>query len=155
MNPNNETSPDELLDTFGGRSLKKIVLFTVVVHAVILLGTSIPFLFGKAFGMGSGDLSEEDRVKAAVREANITLRKIADEHGIEPQELSSSLSGGVPKAPPAESGDAPEPEPAPGPADDPDAADEPKSAIEEELEKVEEGPEVPPVPEEEEVDLFR
>ncbi|MCH7224676.1 hypothetical protein [Haloferula sp. A504] len=152
MNPNNETSPDELLDTFEGRSLKKILLFTIVVHAVILLGSSVPFLFGKAFGMGTSDLSEEERVKAAVREANITLRKIADEHGIEPQELSSSIAGGIPKAPPAEPNESPATEPAAEPADDPD---EPKSAIEEELKKVEEGPEVPPIPEEEEVDLFR
>ena len=152
MNPTNETSPDELLDTFKGRGLKTIVLFTIVVHAVILLGSSIPFLFGKAFGKDTGGLSEEERVKAAVKEANVTLRRIADEHGIKPQDLSSSLAGGVPRAPAAEPEDAPASEADPEPTEEPE---EPKSAIEEEIEKVEEGPEVPPIPEEEEVDLFR
>ena len=44
MDPTHETTPDELLDTFRGRSLKSIVLFTLAVHAVILLGTGMPTL---------------------------------------------------------------------------------------------------------------
>ena len=152
MNPTNETSPDELLDTFQGRGLKTGVLFTVIVHVVIVLGTSVPFLWGKIAGGSSAELSEDERVKAAVKEATVSLRKIADEHGIKPQDLSSSLSGGVPKAPPAEPAESDESDTPAAPAEEPD---EPKSAIEEEIEKVEKVPEVPPIPEEEEVDLFR
>jgi NhaP-type Na+/H+ or K+/H+ antiporter len=40
-----DTTPDELMEHFQGRSLKSIILFTVVVHAIVLLGTSVPWLW--------------------------------------------------------------------------------------------------------------
>ena len=153
MNPTDETSPDELLDTFKGRGLKTIVVFTVVVHAVILLGTSVPFLWKTVTGGDKSELSEEERVQAAVKDATVTLRQIADEHGIKPQDLSSQLAGGPAKASPAKPKATPEPEAATPESDGQPA--EPKPAIQEEMEKVEEGPAVPPIPEDEEEDLFR
>lgn len=152
MDPTHETNPDELLDTFEGRGLKPIILFTVAVHAVVLLGTSAPFLLEKITGGNTSEASEEERVQAAVKDATASLRKIADEHGIKPQDLGSQLAGGVPTAPTSEPEETPD---ATVPSDSTEQPEEPKSAIEEELEKVEEGPEVPPIPEDEEVDLFR
>ena len=157
MDKTNETSPDELLDTFRGRGLKSILIFTVVIHVVILLGTSIPFLWKRIAGEDTSELSEEERTQLAVKEATVSLRKIAETYKIRPQDLSNQLAGGRPKAttpkPAATDGDDPSPE-SETPASEGDPED-PKSAIEEEIEKVEDGPEVPPIPEEEDVDLFR
>lgn len=162
MEQTNETSPDALLDTFRGRGLKKILIFTVVIHIVVLIGGSVPFLWKKIAGEDTSGLSEEERTQVAVKEATASLRKIAEQHGIRPQDLSSQLSGGRPKAPAAApEADKPgwpggeEQPPAPGEGEGEEGEDGPKSAIEEEIEKVEDGPEVPPIPEEEEVDLFR
>jgi hypothetical protein len=154
MNAHDDTSPDDLLDTFKGRGLKPIIFFTLLVHAVVLLGSSVPFLLSR---FGNGDttgMSEEERVQAAVKEATASLRKIAEEHGVPPQDLSNSLAGKAAGTPtPAAPADEP-PSPGPAPTGDPEPEPE-KSAIEKELEKTEEGPAVPPIPEDEEVDLFR
>jgi hypothetical protein len=119
---------------------------------VVIVGFSIPFLWKTLVGGDTGELTEDQRLQAAVKEANASLRRIADQHGVQPQELSSAFSGGARKPAPAPAGETPDPTPPTG--GDP-AGEEPKSAIEKEIEKVEEGPEVPPIPAEEEVDLFR
>lgn len=154
MDPTHETTPDELLDTFRGRSLKSIILFTLAVHAVILLGTSVPFLW-KTIAGPSSELTEEQRVQAAVKEATDSLRQIAERHGIPPQDLSSQFAGGsrAAAAPETTSPEATVPETA-TPDGNVTPDDEPKSAIEEEIEQVAPGPEVPPITEEE-VDLFK
>ena len=46
-----ETTPDELMEDFRGRSLKTIIVFTIAIHAVVLLGTSVPFLVKSVMGM--------------------------------------------------------------------------------------------------------
>lgn len=158
MDPAHETTPDELLDTFRGRSLKSIILFTLAVHAVVLLGTSVPFLW-KTFAGPSGGLTEEQRVQAAVKEATASLRKIAERHGIPPQELGSQFAGGgrAPAATPTSPETAPEtttPDETATPGETATPVDEPKSAIEQEIEQVAPGPEVPPI-QDEEVDLFK
>jgi len=154
MEHREETSPDQLLDTFRGRSLRSIIVFTVIVHAVVLLGASIPFLWRAAAGDRSKP-SEEERVTLAVKEAPSSLRDIANAHGLRPQDLASRLDGSAPRAP----RDKPAQEVAETPEGRPEgattgAAAPPKSEIEKEIEKVEEGPTVPPVGEEE-VDLFK
>lgn len=161
-----ETTPDELLGSFKGRSLKSIIVFTVAVHAVILIGTSIPSLLGGMVKEDLSDMTEDERISAAVgkakdalkvideerdRKANATLAEIAENYGLEPQALGDQL-----EAPQVKETATPEPEPeASDPVDSETPGDtEPKSAIEQEIEKVEKGPAVPPVEEEEE-DLFK
>lgn len=147
MTAKNETTPDELMESFKGRSLKSNVVFSVVVHAILLVGTSLPFLWKTVAGEDTSKMSEEERIKAAVREATASLRKIAEEHRVKPQDLSSQFAGG-PRAPKP---------PAPGAAPPTGATPEPKepeNAIEGEINKVEVGPTVPPVEDEEE-DLFK
>lgn len=161
MEQREETTPDQLLDIFQSRSLTKLITFTIVVHVVLLLATSMPFIWKSVAGRDTSSLSEEERVKVAVGEATSSLRKIAEAHGLSVQDLSSQFAGGpspasqpqeVPKAtdptePPKTEGDKPAPyggQPAP---------DKPASEIEKEIGKVKEGPAVPPVDEEE--DLFK
>ena len=155
MDTNHETTPDQLLDTFRGRGLKSIILFTIAVHVVILLATSAPYLWRSVAGRDTGNLSEEERVGLAMKEATSSLRKIAEAHGVSPDELASRLDGGGPGAP----RDEPVPPQQDGPGDPvpeapPAGPETPKSEIEKEIEQAKEGPTTPPV-EEEEVDLFR
>ena len=137
-----QTTPDELMESFKGRSLKSIVVFTVIVHAVILVGTSIPFLWKAVAGEDTSRLSEEERIEAAVREATVSLREIAEEHGLKAQDLSNQFAGGRAKAPKTTAPTPTTTEP-----------DKPENEIEKEINKVEVGPSVPPVEEEE--DLFK
>jgi hypothetical protein len=150
-NQKEEITPDELLESFRGRSMKSIIIFSVVVHAVLLLGTSLPYLYQSVAGADTAGLSEQERIDKAFQEASASLRKIADQHGLKPQDLSSRLADGRPKATAAlTTADAAEP--AATPAAVPEA-DKPLSTIEKEIGKVEEGPTLPPVEEEE--DLFK
>lgn len=152
MEQPNKTNPDDLMHRFRGRNLKSIIIFTVVVHIVVIGGTSIPFMIRSLTGPNTDKMTEEERIELAVKEARTSLQKIAEEHGIRPQKLSDQFKGAARPATEPET-DAEEP------AEEPDANPEvtgeeeaPKSEIEKELEKVETGPSLPPV--EEAVDLF-
>ena len=138
MEPTKPIKPEELMGHFEGRSLKSIIIFTVVIHAVIILGTSVPFLIESFTGPDTEKLSEEERTQLAVKEATTHLRKIAEEHGIRPQELSEQIGGSRPRA--AEAA-----EPQEVAAEISPEPETPKSEYEKNLEKVEEGPTVPPV----------
>ncbi len=160
-NPTNEKSPDDLMRHFHGRSLKGIIIFTVLLHAVVLLGSSVPYLWN-TFGKGTADLSEEERFKLAAKEADAALRTIAEQHGIKPQDLGERLAGGAPKATapaPKPTADPATPTPA-NPVTTPEASPTPggqpattPSAIEKEIQKVEPGPTVPGMKDDD--DLFK
>jgi hypothetical protein len=169
MNPSpvNATSPADLLSNFHGRSLKSIILFTLVVHAVLLLGTGGPYLWRSLFGPDSSKMSESERMDLAFKEASASMRRIAEEHGLKPQDLGNRFSNPVaapapapaavtatPAAPAAaetkvDTAPAPAPEAATTTPPEPEA---PKSAIEQELKKAVPGPAVPAIEDE---DLFK
>ena len=147
-----ETTPDQLMKHFQGSSLKSIIVFTVVVHIVLISGFSFPFLYKTFVGGNTEEMSEKDRIDAAMREATVALREIAEEYDLKPQDLSSQLAGNAPRAPKA----AKEPKAESPPKASPDAAtpENPKSAIEQEISKKATGPTLPkPVDDEE--DLFK
>lgn len=137
-----ETTPAELLEIFRGSSLKSIVIFTVAVHLVVLLATSGSYLAKRS--ADNSKKSDKDRMESAVEEANVSLRTIAEKHGLKPQDLSNRFKDGPPKA---------VPEPAETPKEvKPIEPEKPKSAIEKEIEKVAPGPTLPNVKDE---DLFK
>lgn len=161
--PTEELTPDDLLSDFRSSSLPSIVIFTIAIHAVLLLGTSIPFLWRTIAGPDTSALTEEQRTEKAMKEATESLRKIAKEHGLKPQELSDQLgsagSGSAPAgADPA--GEVDEPETPVEPGDPvtsgtgPSPPGEPKTGIEKELEEKATGPSLPPVPGDDD-DLFK
>lgn len=140
-----KTTPDELMESFQGKSLKSIIVFTLIVHAILLLGTSIPFLIEKVSGKNTSRMSEDERIQLAVKEATQSLRDIADEHGLNVQDISNQFAGGTRKSK--------TPVKNPAKTDEPTGEPEkPKSAIEKELDVKAKGPDVPPV---EDDDLFK
>ena len=157
-NPNKQdVTPDDLLNDFRGRSIFPILILTVVVHAVLFVGTSVPWLMAKFNGGVNKGASEEVRMKDAVREATSSLREIADKHGIHPEELSSQFTKGSKPASRPVTKQSAETKPAPD-TDTPTSTtptDEPKSSIEKELEVEAKGPAVPAIPQETEEDLFK
>lgn len=132
------------MEPFQGRSLKSIIVFTVIVHLVVVVGASVPYLMRSVSGGEKVEGSEKERVEVAVREATASIREIAEKHGLKPQDLGEQFAGGAPKAPVEE---APAKEEAPEP-------EEPKSAIEKELDVKEAVPELPSLGDEKE-DLFK
>ena len=73
-------STGDLLRDFRGRGLMWPLLLTVLVHAALILATSVPYL-RTALGGGKADLTEEQRLDAAVKQATASLQEIAKEHG--------------------------------------------------------------------------
>ena len=146
-----ETTPDQLMKHFQGSSLKTIIIFTLIVHFVILAGSSFPFLYKTIFGDNTSKMSEKDKMELAVKEAMTAVKDIADKYELKPQDLSSRLAGGAPKAPKTTKKDATPKPPQGDPAADPD---ETKSPYEKELKKKATGPSLPK-PEDDEDDLFK
>ena len=152
---NNDVTPDDLMSDFRGKGLVPIIIFTVFVHGVLLLGSSVPWLLDTIGGGVDKDIAEEERMKDAVREATGSLRDIAEKYGIHPEELSSQFTKGAKPAPAI----AKEPTPTEPPANTATTlappTNEPQSSIEKELNVEAKGPAVPAIPEEKEEDLFK
>lgn len=141
-NDNDEVTPDALMGHFKGKGVVSILIFTVVVHVVLIIGTSVPYLGRSLFGADNSKISEEERIKSAVEDATAALRKIADKHDLNPQDISSQFGGGSRTAKAAAA-------PAAAPDDKKltgDAEKDPereKSEYEKNLEKKVDGPKVP------------
>jgi hypothetical protein len=155
---NNDVTPDDLLSDFRGKGIFPILVFTVFVHTVVLLGSSVPWMMETFLGSVDKDATEEERMKGAVQEATGSLRDIAEKYGLHPEELSSQFTRKEKPSPATakvqDNGDAPSdgtPDQS-APSTDPE---EPKSAIEKELEVKATGPALPAIPKEEEEDLFK
>lgn len=144
------------MEAFHGRSFKSVILFTLIVHVVVLGGTSVPYFMKSASGKSDSKLTEKERTEIAAREATSALRDIATKHGLKPQDLSTRIAGGAAPAAPKKEEPAPAEEPV-TPAPDEAEAEKPKTAIEEQLDLKKDGPTVPPVPTEEATDddLFK
>lgn len=152
-----EITPDQLLETFHGRSMKNIIIFTVVVHVVGMVATSGSYLWNMVAGADSSKLGEKERMELATKEATSSLREIASKHGLKAEDLSSRFAGSASPAPASEeSPGAVAEKPKEGtPAANPEAAPEkPKSAIEKEINTKEAGPALPSIEDEKE-DLFK
>lgn len=147
-----EVTPDSLMQHFRGRGLKAIIMFTVVVHVVVLGGSSIPFLWKSVFGPDTASMDKEERLEHAMREATASLRDIAKEYDLRPQEISDQFTPGgarTGKAGKAAANDKAQSETpettetesrkTPASAD----SDESKSAMEKKLEETKKGPDMP------------
>ncbi len=166
MTTPSQTTPDDLLDSFKGQKMKSIVLVTVIAHALIIGGTSIPYVLKSFTGNKDSKLSDEERMDLANREATAALRDIATKYGVKPQDLSSRIAGAA--GPAAPSTTTPKDSPKAPPTDTTAPAvntptsvvtepEKPQSVIEQNIEKKQEGPKVPaiPVEEAEDEDLFK
>lgn len=155
--PREETTPDQLLDTFRGSSLKAIIVFTIIVHIVVVLGSSVPYLMKTFAGGDTSKLSEQERLDIAAKEAASAMREIATKHGISPEDLGNrfaprttipaakeTTSKSEDAAPEATTPEATNPEEAPGP----------ESAVEKQINIKQDGPAVPTLDTEKE-DLFK
>ena len=135
-----EVTPDALMENFKGKGVMAIVVFTVIVHLVLIIGTSVTYLWKKVGGEKTSEMTEEQRMDSAIEDATEALREIAEEHGLHPNDLSSKLGGGSRTVA----------SPATEPADDTSAAvaddaepEREKSEYEKKLETAAEGPKVP------------
>jgi len=155
---NNDLHPDDLMQDFRSKGILRIIIFTFVIHGVVLLGSSVPWMYDSLFSSVDENASEEERIKEAVREATGSLKDIAEKYGIHPEELSSQFSkkdkkGSAPvtsqeRTTGSTSGNTDQ-------SQSKDDEDKPKSSIQKELEIKAKGPELPSIPKEKEEDLFK
>lgn len=138
---NSDVTPESLMDNFKGPKLVALAILTVVVHIVLIFGTSFPYILGKF--KDTSEMPKEEKIKLAVEEATIELREIAEKYELNPQEISDQFASGGSRTKKAvedaDEGDAPAEKPD-EPAEDPE---KPKSAIEMKIEEKKEGPKVP------------
>ena len=140
-------SPDELLGHFKGRKVITVILVALVLHAVVIFGTSYSFLKNQVFGPDTTEMSKEEKLKVAVAEATSALGDIAERHNISVDELIAKFATtGSRSSKISEEGSSETKETAPpaGAVDESPAAeaDEEKSAIEKNLATPKEGPDI-------------
>lgn len=88
------TSPDSLMKSFQGRGLLGIILLTVVVHIVVIFGTSVSYIRREFFGPDTSRMSKEDRVKLAIGEATSALGEIAERNNLTLEDITSKFASG-------------------------------------------------------------
>jgi hypothetical protein len=93
-----DVTPESLMEYFHGPGLVKMLLVTVIFHAVLILGTSVSYLKTSVLGEDVSKLTKEQRVEKAVADATTSLRKIAAANGVNPQDISDKMGGGAARA---------------------------------------------------------
>jgi hypothetical protein len=147
----NDATPDDLMSSFKGRSVKSIVVFTIIAHVIIVFGTSVPYFIGLVGAKKVSEANEEERMKMAVKEATASLRAIAEQHGLNAKDVTDQFAANKPKDSEASPK---EPEKKQEPVATEPTPVKPKSEIEKELDVKENGPDLPPIPESDE-NLFK
>jgi hypothetical protein len=138
-----DATPESLMDNFKGPTLMKIVVITLVVHVVVLVGSSGTFLWKQV--VGDSKLSKEEKIKLAVDDATKSLQKIATKHDLTPQDITSQFGGSRRAPKPVEVADPVTPTAEP---------ERERSSYETNLETSAKGPEMPGAGEAEEEDIF-
>jgi hypothetical protein len=153
-----QVSPDSLMGDFKGSGVMTILLVTLVVHALIILGTSFGYLKTEFLG-DSKELSKEERVDVAVQEATVAIRDIAKKYDLSPQEISDRFAASgsrTDKAMDEVATDVDPAEPVTAPSTsipETPEPDKPLSEIEKTLQDAQQGPALPKM-EAEDDDLF-
>lgn len=153
--------PEDLMRDFRGGGLMRFAILALVVHAIVILATSIPWLRETFMGSATAGMTEEEKLEAAVNEATAKISAIAKEHGVSPLELGARFGGNGKKSTPESKTPADKPKaPAPGTtppapaATDPPAGQTPPAAT-----PPTPAPPVPPGPSlpavDDNVDLFK
>jgi hypothetical protein len=147
--------PDELMSEFRGKSLGKIIIFTVLVHGIFIGVFSLGGLF-------SEELTEEQQVDRAVEDGMKALRDIAERYeAVTVNDLAARLAGDKPRAAdskPQDGDDAADDTAGPDQTDEPAAGDGQEddgiSDYQRAMEVKEDGPKVPDLDVDDEEDLF-
>jgi len=143
-----DVTPESLMERFHGPSFAKVVMVTVVFHVVVIFGTSISYMKKSLFGDNVGKLTKEKRIEKAVADATSSIRKIAEENDLNPQDISDKFAAAGTRAArvsaPAPETKTPTGDAVKAPAGDTAKAPEkPDSKIEKDLKKAVEGPKLP------------
>lgn len=151
-----DVTPESLMERFKGPGLVKMIIVTVVFHAVLVFGTSVTYMKKSIFGDEVAAMTKEKRIEKAVGEATSSLRKIAVENGLNPQDISDNFSSSAARAAKAAAAadkgtasatNAPAAK-APVPKPDKDGktanTNRPESQIEKDMKKAVKGPDAPP-----------
>lgn len=153
--------PEDLMRDFRGGGLMRFAILALVVHAIVIVATSIPWLRETFIGSATAAMTDEQKLEAAVREATSSLQAIAKEHGVSPQDLGSRFGGNskastAPSKQPAEKPPAPanaSAPPAPAVTQPPAGQGQPADAPPSPAPSVPPGPSLPGV--DDNVDLFK
>jgi len=92
------TCPDALMKYFQGRGLFGIILITVIVHVVVIFGTSASYISKEFLGPDTSKMSKEDRVKLAIGEATSALGEIAERHDLVIEDITGKFASGGSRA---------------------------------------------------------
>lgn len=149
--PHDEVSPDDLMDDFRGKSLGKVILVTLVVHAIFIGVFSIGYIRELIVGPGA-QLTDEQRMSKALDDTSAELRKIADRYEVNVTDLKSKLETGRAKTAAPVTSANPSEKPTETPATE--KPQEQKSEIEKKLETQEKGPALPDLTADPKDDLF-
>lgn len=152
-----EVTPESLMERFKGPGVVKMIIVTLVFHAVLIFGTSVSYVKKTFLGGEVAAMTKEQRIEKAVEEATSSLKRIAAENGLNPQDVSDNFSSSASRAAklaagtagkgvapatntPAEKAVVSKPEN----SEKPETPERPESQIEKDLKKAVKGPSEPP-----------
>ena len=91
---NSNVRPDSLLGDFKGRKLIGVIVLAIILHAILIGGTSYTYLIEEFTGKDTSEMSKDDKVKVALDEARSALGKIAERHNLTLDDLTDRMGSG-------------------------------------------------------------
>jgi|SaaInlStandDraft_1057018.scaffolds.fasta_scaffold14371_6 hypothetical protein len=88
-----EVNPEDLMNDFKGRGVVTIAIITLILHVVILGGSSVGFIQDE-FLSEHQELEEEDRKNLALDDATFAIKGIAEKYNLMPDQITSMFSSG-------------------------------------------------------------
>lgn len=149
-----DVTPESLMSIFKGPGFVKMVIVTIIVHLVVVGGSSLGYLKRTVLGEDTSKMTKDQLIERAVSDATEAIRTIAKENGLNPQDISDQFasSGSRSVKQPVD-----QPDDKVNTPDTPPEPDKPLTEIEKTIGVKKDGPDKPPVIEDdnEEEDLFK
>jgi len=85
-------SPDHLMNDFKGRGVSGIFLFTVIIHALLLVGSSLPYIQSTYFDSNPAEIEESKRKEMAFDDATTIVDEIAEKYDMQASDITDRFS---------------------------------------------------------------
>ena len=89
-----DISPDALMGDFKGKGIIGIFLVTIILHVVVLGGSSYGYIQKEFFSPAPEEIDVEKRKDMALDDATVALREIAEKYNLKSADITDKFSKG-------------------------------------------------------------
>jgi len=85
-------SPDNLMGDFKGKGISGIFLFTVLIHVILLIVSSLPYIQSEYFDTDPTEIEETKKKEMAFDDVTTIIEEIAEKYNMQPSDITDKFS---------------------------------------------------------------